>query len=69
MRHRSLTPDQVKTLRAVNWAGVARLIGVDRSAISHTLKGRRRNPRLRRAIALATGLHEADLWPELKKAS
>lgn len=67
--HSLMTPEQIKNIRAVNWAGLARLIGVDRSAITNTLKGRRCNPRLRRAIALAAGFRAEDVWPDLKKAS
>jgi len=67
MRQRSLTPKQLTALSTVNWAAVARIRGLSPATISKTLHGQRRNPMVRRIIAIAAGLKPEELWPELAK--
>jgi hypothetical protein len=64
MSHNTVAPLALKELAAINWSAVARLINVHPSTISKTLHGHRRNPRVRRAICVATRLDENQIWPE-----
>lgn len=56
---------QRKAARAINYAQVARNLGVHYSTIYHTLAGKPyfSSPRVRRGIAQALGLRVRDLWP------
>ena len=42
---------------------IARKMGVTRAAIYLTIYGKRKSPRLRKAIADAIGVEVSDLWP------
>lgn len=59
----------LKEKRAINWAALARNLGVHESTIHHTLADRQyfRNPRVRRGIAKALGVRIRDLWPPAPK--
>ena len=66
MRPKNWTSKVVKELSAINCSAVARLIGVSPSLVLKTLKGQRRNQRVRRALCAASGLTEQQIWPERK---
>lgn len=55
-------PRQLTEEACVNWAAVARRFGVSRSALSHTLHGRRTSRRMRVIVAGALGTQPAMLW-------
>ncbi len=56
---------KIELLKAgITGAAIARRLGVDRSAVSHTIAGRKRSARIRRAIAEAVGQPVSELWPE-----
>lgn len=50
--------------KGVSGAGIARKLGVDRSAIYKTISGEIKARRLRKAIAEAIGAEVEDLWPK-----
>jgi lambda repressor-like predicted transcriptional regulator len=65
-----LTPQTIKIAlleKDITGAYIARQAGVSRSAINHTIAGRRKSPRLRKAIADALGKMVSDFWPENDK--
>ena len=43
---------------------IARRIGVHRTSINRIINGKRKSLRIRKALANALDLKEADLWPE-----
>ncbi len=51
-------------LNDVSGAEIARNLGVDRSAVSKTIKGKIKSYRLRKAIADAIGCKVTELWPD-----
>ena len=54
-------------LRGVNWAEVARNVGVDRTAIYKTIDGKITAHRLRCAVASAVGKMVEEFWPKNNK--
>ena len=54
------------TLLGINWAEVARKIGVTRVAIYRTISGEIKSKRLRKAIADALHIPYSELWNEEK---
>lgn len=54
-------------LKNVTGSKIARGIGVDRSAINKTIRGKITSNRLRKAIADAIGCNVMELWPDAKK--
>ena len=46
---------------------IAKTIGVHPVCVNEVVSGKRKNPRIRLAIALAAGVPVSDLWPEDKK--
>jgi transcriptional regulator with XRE-family HTH domain len=50
----------------VTGAEIARKMGVDRSSINKTIKGKIKSLRLRKAIAEALSVRVEKLWPETK---
>lgn len=65
-RRQTLTPRQIRSelvLRGIKNADIARALGVTRSAVSNTIAGRRRKPRIRQAIALAISRSVENIWP------
>jgi lambda repressor-like predicted transcriptional regulator len=62
-----LKPSKIRSLiieTGTSGAAIARTIGVDRSYVSHVIKGRSRNKRVRQAIASAIGLKMSDIWSD-----
>ncbi|WP_183355983.1 helix-turn-helix transcriptional regulator [Geomonas silvestris] len=47
----------------VSQSDIARMAGVDRSAINHVIAGRGKSPRLRIFVARALGVSIEELWP------
>ncbi|NVN97662.1 helix-turn-helix transcriptional regulator [Candidatus Nomurabacteria bacterium] len=50
----------------ISGAEIARAIGVDRSAVYHTISGKSKSAKLRKAIANALKLPIEELWSEEK---
>jgi lambda repressor-like predicted transcriptional regulator len=49
--------------KGITQAQIARQERVSIGAVNHVVLGRRKNPRLRKAIARACGVQVEDLWP------
>jgi lambda repressor-like predicted transcriptional regulator len=49
--------------KGISQAEIARQQRVVRSYIGHVMAGRRKNQRIRRAIADAIGMKVSDIWP------
>ncbi|KGO32805.1 hypothetical protein JT06_18290 [Desulfobulbus sp. Tol-SR] len=59
--------DKIKA--AIKQAGfrqidIARVLQITPVSVHDVITGKRRNPRIRKAIAMATGRPESELWPE-----
>lgn len=62
-----MTPTEIKIrllLAHRTQTEIARGLGCDHSAVSNTIRGRRRTPRIRRAIAEAVGASYLEMWGE-----
>jgi len=46
---------------------IARMLKVTPVSVHDAITGKRRTPRIRKAISLATGRPESELWPESKE--
>jgi transcriptional regulator with XRE-family HTH domain len=46
---------------------IARMLKITPVSVHDVVIGKRRNPRIRKAISLATGRPESELWPESKE--
>jgi len=60
-------PTRIKVLmmrRGVSQAKVARRVGMTPAAVSLTVAGKRKNPRIRQDIAELLSVKVTDLWPE-----
>jgi lambda repressor-like predicted transcriptional regulator len=69
MLHGSANHDLIqrqKAARCLNWAQLARNLGVDPTLVSHTAHGDPgfANPRIRKAIAKALGMPARAIWPD-----
>jgi len=61
-----VTPREIRAalvLADIKQANIARMLGVTRAAVSNTIAGRRRKPRIRQAIALAISKPVDAVWP------
>ena len=59
--------DNIKSALAakgITQVQIARMLKVKPPTVHNVLTGKRRNPRIRQAIALAVGKPIAELWPE-----
>lgn len=62
-----MTPLEIRIAllgKGLTQAGLARDLGITKSAVSHVLAGRRRTPQIRRAIADALGMSYLQVWGE-----
>lgn len=61
-----MTPREIRAeliRRGIEQQDIAAVCLVDKSAIANTIAGRRRNPRLRLAIALVLNVPVETVWP------
>lgn len=55
--------------RGVKQKDIAKMLGITAASVSEVVRGRRKNPRIRLALAFAVGLPVSDLWPPTKNTS
>jgi len=48
---------------------IAQKLGVSRSLVYKVIAGRRKNPKVRQALAEVVGIPVEELWPDQKKAA
>ena len=67
-RSRALLVKQASYYHGVSYAQVARDCGVTRGMVSHVAHGRKRCPRVERALARLCGIPANELFPKRAKA-
>jgi predicted transcriptional regulator len=50
--------------KKVTQTDIAKMLGVTPAAVHYVVSGKRRNPRIRLALSMATGRPVSELWPE-----
>lgn len=50
--------------KGITQTQIARMLKVKPPTVHNVISGKRRNPRIRQAIALAIGCRVSELWPE-----
>ena len=53
--------------KKISQLSIARILGVHPVSVNEVVSGKRKNPRIRLAIALSVGCPVSDLWPEEQK--
>lgn len=53
--------------RKISQVAIARMLRVNPVCVNEVITGKRKNPRIRTAIALAIGKPETELWPPTKE--
>ena len=53
--------------KKISQLSIARILGVHPVSVNEVVSGKRKNPKIRLAIALSLGRPVSDLWPEDKK--
>jgi len=53
--------------KKVTQTDIAKMLGVTPVAVHHVVSGKRRTPRIRLALSMATGVQVSELWPENKQ--
>jgi predicted XRE-type DNA-binding protein len=53
----------------ISQVDIARMLRITPVAVNNVISGKRRTPRIRKAISMATGRPESELWPENKEAA
>jgi DNA-binding XRE family transcriptional regulator len=69
MRQESVNIKQLLRDAGYKQTEIAKMLGVSSAAVHYVVTGVKRIPRIRKAISLATGRPESELWPDNKAAA
>jgi predicted transcriptional regulator len=69
MTHELVNIKQLLREAGYKQSEIAKMLGVSSAAVHYVVKGVKRTPRIRKAISLAAGRPESELWPENKEAA
>jgi lambda repressor-like predicted transcriptional regulator len=69
MKHMPNSSDIKAALKnkKISQLSIARILGVHPVSVNEVVSGKRKNPRIRLAIALSLGRPVSEIWPEEKK--